>query len=64
MKSSDLTEGKLRDNDQFAQLDSGGDDLLSKPGQVVLVRAADFLDQSVQAQAFEQARDVGGGFAS
>ncbi len=63
VKLCDLTEAKLRDNDQFAQLHSGGDDLLSKPGQVVLVRAADFLDQPMQAQAFEQARDLGAGFA-
>jgi hypothetical protein len=54
-----VSDDELRDNDQFAQLHSGGDDLLSKQGQVLLVSSADFLDQPVQTQAFEHAGDLG-----
>ena len=63
MKLCNLAEGQLRNDDQLAELHSGGDDLLSKPGQVVLVRASDFLDQPMQAQSFEQTRDLSAGFA-
>ena len=36
------------------ELDSSGDDLFAEPGQVVLVGAAWFADQPVQAQSLEQ----------
>jgi hypothetical protein len=45
----------LRDDDQFPEFESSGDDLLAEGGDVVLVRAADFFDESVRAEPFEQA---------
>ena len=53
MELCGIGAGKLGDDDQFAQLESGGDDLFSELGQVVLVSAAGFADQSVQAQALD-----------
>ena len=58
-----MAEGELRDNDEFPQLKAGGDGLLAELGEVVLVRTSDLLDQPVQAQALEQARDLARGFA-
>ncbi len=36
-----------------------GDDGLAETGEVVLVSTSDLLDQPVQPQAFEQARNLG-----
>ena len=36
-------EGELRDDDKFAEFESGGDNLFAERGDVVLVRVADFL---------------------
>jgi hypothetical protein len=45
-----LAAGQLGNHDPFAQFESGGDDLFSEPGQVVVVSAAGFADKTVQAQ--------------
>ena len=51
---------KRWDNQRLAQAQGGGRHAPSQRGQVILVTTADFLDQSVSAQAFKQARDLGG----
>jgi hypothetical protein len=53
---------KLRDYDEFAELESGGNDLFAKANEVVLVGSGDLFDQSVQAQALEQPGDLRAGF--
>ncbi len=58
-----MAEGELRDDDEFPQIEAGGDDLLAELGEVVLARTSDLLDQPVQAQAHEQERDLARGFA-
>ena len=40
-----MAEGELRDDDEFPQLEAGGDDLLAELGEVVLVRTSDLLDR-------------------
>jgi cytochrome c-type biogenesis protein CcmH/NrfF len=55
--------GKLGDDDELAELEAGSDDLLAELSQVVLVSTADFADQPVQTEAFEQARHLAGVFA-
>ena len=51
-----MAEGELRDDDEFPQLEAGGDDLHAELGEVVLVRTSDLLDRPVQAQARDLAR--------
>ena len=53
-----MAEGKLGDDDKLAQLQAGGDHVLAELSQVVLVGMADLSDQAVEAQAFEQTRDL------
>ena len=48
MELCGIDAGQLRDDDQFAELESGGDDLFSELRQVVLVSAPGFADQPVQ----------------
>ncbi len=55
MELCGIDGGELGDDDQFAELESGGDDLFSELRQVVLVSAAGFADQPVETQALEQA---------
>src|SRR5713226_2347895 len=51
--------GESWDHDEFAQLQSGEDNLLTSLGEVVLVGVADFFDQAMRVQPFEQARYMG-----
>ena len=51
-------EGELGNEHQFFELQRGGDDLFAQGGQVVAVRATHFLDESVEAQTFQQARHL------
>ena len=44
------------------ELESEGDNLFAKPGDVVFVGAADLLDQAVKPEAPEQPRDLAAGF--
>ena len=52
---------QTRYEDEFTQLERGDDGSSAEFGQVVFVGASDFLYQTVQAHALEQARDLGGG---
>jgi hypothetical protein len=47
-----MAEGQLGNDDQFSQLEAGGNDVLSKLGQVVLISVADLLDETVDAEPF------------
>ena len=62
--SGDLGErrsGQVRNDDQFAQLEGGEDDLLPGARQVVLVSVPNLLDEATHVQAFEQVRQLGTG---
>ena len=49
-------EGELRDDHKFPKFESRSNDFLAKGSDVVLVRVADFFDESVRSESFEQAR--------
>jgi hypothetical protein len=49
-----LAEGQLRDDDEFPGLQPGGDDVLAELREVVLVRAAHFLDEAVDTKALQE----------
>src|ERR1700756_2980700 len=48
-------------DDQFAQFQGGQDDPLASRSEVVLVGMPDLLDEAMDMQAFEQARELGAG---
>src|SRR5438309_12105434 len=48
-------KGKLRDDDEFSQFESGRDCLFAESGGVVLVSAADFLDEAMSTKTLQQA---------
>jgi len=50
--------GELRDEEEVLECESGDSDVAAKFGEVVLVGVADLLDDAVQAEAFEKARDL------
>ncbi len=45
-------------DDEFAQLQGGHDDVLPRVGQIVRVGAADLLDEAMRVQAFEHTREL------
>src|SRR5207244_13292049 len=45
-------------HDELAQLQGGQDNLLARVGQVVLVGVPDLLDEAMDVQAFEHAREL------
>src|SRR5438874_3960477 len=49
------------DHDECAQLQGAHNDLLASLGEVVLVGVSDLLDQAMDMQALEQARELGTG---
>ena len=51
-------ESELRDDDEFPQLESGGDYGFAESSQVVLVGVADLFDEAVNAEALEQSRHL------
>jgi hypothetical protein len=53
----------LGNEDKVSEFEAGGEDLLAEDGEVVLVIVGDFLDEAMQAQAFEKARDLAAVFA-
>ena len=48
----------MGNKDQISEFEAGGEDLLAEDREIVLVIVGDFLDQAMQAQAFEEARDL------
>lgn len=46
-----MAEGQLGNDDEFPELQPGGINVRAKLRQVVLVRAADFLDEAMDAKA-------------
>lgn len=42
-----MAEGQLGNDDEFAELQPGGNNVLAELGQVILVRAAYFLDEAM-----------------
>jgi len=48
----------LRNKDEISELEAGGEDLFAEGGEVVLVVLGDFLDEAMQAEAFEEAGDL------
>src|SRR3954454_2077775 len=48
-------KGKLRDDDEFSQFESGRDCLFAESGGVVLVSAADFLEEAMSTKTLQQA---------
>lgn len=53
-----MAEGELRNENEFSDLQAGSDDLLAEARQIVLVGVADLLNQAMDAQALQQARDL------
>ena len=53
---------KLRDDDEFAELEATGNELLAEAGEVVVVGSADLFDQSVETQTLKQPGDFPAGF--
>ena len=51
-------EGELGNEHQLFELQGGGDDFFAEVGEVIAVRAAHFFDESVEPQAFQQARHL------
>ena len=49
--------------DRFPESERAGDHALAEASEIVLVRSADFLDQAVQTQAFQQTGDLAAGLA-
>jgi hypothetical protein len=49
-----MAEGQLGDDDEFPQFQSSGHDILAELGQVVLLRAAHFLDETVDPRALQE----------
>jgi hypothetical protein len=47
-----MAEGQLGNDNKFPELQPGGDDVFAELRQVVLVRAACFLDEAMDAKTF------------
>ena len=47
--------GELRDDHKLPEFESSGNDFFTECGDVVLVRVADLLKQTVRSESFEQA---------
>ena len=47
--------GELRNDDEFTEFQCGGDNLFAERGDVVLVRVADFFEQTMGSELLEQA---------
>jgi hypothetical protein len=45
---------ELRNNDEFPELESRGDHFFAEGRDVVLIRMADFLDEPMCSEAFEE----------
>ena len=56
-----MAEGQLGNDDEFPELQPGDNNVLAELRQVVLVRAAYFLDEAVDTEAFQEARDLAAG---
>src|SRR5713101_384297 len=52
---------QVRDEREAAELEGKQNDVATELGEVVLVGAGDLLDQTVRAQALEEARDLAWG---
>src|SRR6202051_2438896 len=52
----------MRDHVEVFELEAQSDDLLSQPGEVVLVSSADLFDHAVAAKSFHQPGDWAGVF--
>jgi len=48
----------LGNKDEISELEAGGEDLFAEGGEVVPVVMGDFLDEAMQAEAFEEAGDL------
>jgi hypothetical protein len=48
----------LGNKDKISQLEAGGEDLFAEGGEVVPVVLGDFLDEAMEAEAFEEAGDL------
>ena len=48
----------MGDDDEFPQLQAGGDHGLAESSQVVLVGVADLLDETVNTEALEESGDL------
>jgi len=53
-----MRQVQLRNDNELFQFKPCGNNLLPKGSQIVFVRASDFLDKSMQAEALELARDL------
>ena len=53
-----MAESQLRDEDQLFEFETCRNHLLAETGAVVLVGAADLLDEAVEAEALEPARNL------
>ena len=50
--SASVAEGQPGDDDEFSELESGGDYVVAELRQVVLVSVSDPLDEAVDTKAF------------
>jgi hypothetical protein len=57
-RKSRLSESELWDDDHLSQFQSHGSDFTTKVGEVVFVAFADFLDDAMHPQTFEQTRHL------
>ena len=61
-KSRYRSESELWDDDHLSQFQGHGSGFTTEIGEVVFVAFADFLDDAMYPQTFEQACDLTGGF--
>ena len=54
----DRAEGELGNEHQLFELQRGSDDFFAEVGEVIAIRVTHFLDESVEAEAFQQARHL------
>ena len=52
----------MRKDDEMFEFQSGDDDLFTEAGEVVLVSAANLLDETMGAETFEHVGDLRGSF--
>jgi hypothetical protein len=55
-------ESQFGDENEVLQFQPAGDDVLAQERQVVVIGMAHFFDQTVQAQALQETRDLAAGF--
>jgi hypothetical protein len=53
-----MYEGKLRDDNHLTEFQSHHGHLTAKISEIVFVASTNLLDQAMNPQAFEQARDL------